>query len=134
MVINLGRTSQYASSGLPAGQPERTTPVPTNRDPYLFGLAPGGVYRATPVTRRAVSSYLTVSPLPVSRRTGSIGGLFSVALSVALQRPAVSRRPALWSSDFPPLHHCRGDHSDTSGVTCKPTKSFFLLQVMRLLP
>jgi len=30
----------------------------------LFGLAPGGVYPATPVTRSAVSSYLTISPLP----------------------------------------------------------------------
>ncbi len=29
------------------------------------------------------------------------GGMFSVALSVALPHPAVSRRPALWSSDFP---------------------------------
>ena len=34
---------------------------------------------------------------------GAIGGLFSVALSVALRRPAVSRHPALWSSDFPRL-------------------------------
>jgi hypothetical protein len=31
----------------------------------LFGLAPGGVYRATPVTRSAVRSYRTLSPLPV---------------------------------------------------------------------
>ena len=43
----------------------------------------------------------TVSPLPVPRRTGAIGGLFSVALSGASRRPAVSRHPALWSSDFP---------------------------------
>jgi len=31
----------------------------------LFGLAPGGVYRAPRVTTRAVRSYRTVSPLPV---------------------------------------------------------------------
>jgi hypothetical protein len=31
----------------------------------------------------------------------AIGGLFSVALSVGLLRPAVSRHPALWSPDFP---------------------------------
>src|SRR5690606_1935675 len=31
----------------------------------LFGLAPSGVYRATSVTRGAVRSYRTVSPLPV---------------------------------------------------------------------
>ncbi len=33
----------------------------------------------------------------------TIGGSFSVALSVASRRPAVSRHPALWSPDFP-LH------------------------------
>ena len=31
----------------------------------------------------------------------AIGGLLSVALSVASRRPAVSRHPARWSSDFP---------------------------------
>jgi len=30
----------------------------------LFGLAPGGVCRATTVTSRAVRSYRTISPLP----------------------------------------------------------------------
>ena len=30
----------------------------------LFGLAPGGVYRATPVARPPVRSYRTLSPLP----------------------------------------------------------------------
>jgi hypothetical protein len=86
----------------------------------LFGLAPDGVYRASPVASPAVSSYLAVSPLPdrmrlhrtnawlaprpdpiqlsedrSSRKTlrpcgrevpSAIGGLFSVALSVALGR------------------------------------------------
>jgi hypothetical protein len=65
----------------------------------LFGLAPGGVCLAAPVASRAVVSYTTVSPLPVPSRV--IGGLFSVALSVASRRPAVSRHPALRSSDFP---------------------------------
>ena len=41
-------------------------------------------------------SYTTVSPLPVQPlESGAIGGLFSVALSVALPRPAVSRHSAL---------------------------------------
>ena len=31
---------------------------------FLFGLAPSGVYPATPVARRAVRSYRTFSPLP----------------------------------------------------------------------
>ena len=35
-----------------------------NSAPSLFGLAPGGVYRAAGVTAGAVRSYRTVSPLP----------------------------------------------------------------------
>ncbi len=31
---------------------------------FLFGLAPDGVFRALSITRQAVSSYLTFSPLP----------------------------------------------------------------------
>ncbi len=40
------------------------TNVNAQRRPPLFGLAPGGVYPADPVTRVAVRSYRTVSPLP----------------------------------------------------------------------
>ena len=40
--------------------------------------------------------------LACRRRSGDIGGLISVALSVASRRPAVNRHPALWSPDFPP--------------------------------
>ena len=58
------------------------------RRPPLFGLAPGGVYPASPVTRAAVRSYRTVSPLP---RENTRGGLFSVALSLGSPPPAVSR-------------------------------------------
>ena len=36
--------------------------------PSLFGLAPGGVYRAAPVARGAVRSYRTVSPLPAGSK------------------------------------------------------------------
>ena len=39
--------------------------------------------------------------LACAPETGAIGGLLSVALSVASPRPAVSRHPALRSSDFP---------------------------------
>ena len=81
---------------------------------FLFGLAPDGVFRALPVTRQAVSSYLAFSPLP---RPCGRGGLFSVALSVgrlappsrvylrldAWRRDGVTRHRALWCSDFPPL-------------------------------
>src|SRR6266403_5994785 len=47
----------------------------------LFCLAPHGVFRASRIAPRAVSSYLAFSPLPVPccQRTG---GVFSVTLSV----------------------------------------------------
>src|SRR6185437_6185139 len=68
----------------------------------LFGLAPAGVYPATAVTSRAVSSYLTFSPLPDPK---IVGGVFSVALSVAFgrcrRRPGVTWQRAQWSPDFP---------------------------------
>ena len=67
----------------------------------LFGLAPVGVYRAARVTTCAVSSYLAVSPLPDPAQALAIGGLFSVALSVASRRPDVIWRLVLWSPDFP---------------------------------
>jgi len=68
----------------------------------LFGLAGGGVYPASAVTGAAVRSYRTISPLPVSRRIGAIGCVFSVALSRGLPRVAVSHHRALSCSDFPP--------------------------------
>ncbi len=46
---------------------------------------------------RAVGSYPTFSPLPAQKT----GGLFSVALTVALRRPGVTWQSTLWSSDFP---------------------------------
>ena len=77
----------------------------------LFGLAPSGVYPAVSVTRNAVRSYRTFSPLPAKA-----GGLFSVALSVGLRRPGVTRHFALWSPDFPPTRV--GDCLAGSGADC----------------
>ena len=67
--------------------------------PPLFGLAPGVVYRAIPVTGNAVGTYPTLSPLPGRRRPG---GLLSVALSLGSPPPdvirhRVSREPGLSS-------------------------------------
>ena len=93
--ICLGPRLRGGSSNLPGDRTRRAASLP------LFGLAPDGVCRALPVAGEAVGSYPTVSPLPVPSR--AIGGLLSAALSVALRRPAVSRHPALWSSDFPRL-------------------------------
>jgi hypothetical protein len=81
-VIPLGAWSPTPSSSLPAASwSGRAVPR------CLFGLAPTGVCRAANVTARAVSSYLTVSPLPVSD-VRTIGGLLSVALSVGAHHPA----------------------------------------------
>src|SRR5438874_13071303 len=60
----------------------------------LFCLAPHGVFRASRIAPRAVSSYLAFSPLPAlcCQRTG---GVFSVTLSIAavfqLQLPRILR-------------------------------------------
>ena len=61
-IIHLGQTSPFASSNLPKNGTGRTC-LP-KQTVLLFGLAPGGVYRATTVTSRAVRSYRTLSPLP----------------------------------------------------------------------
>ena len=53
------------------------------------------------VANPPVRSYRTISPLPVSRRSETIGGIFSVPLSVGSPRLRVTKHPALWSSDFP---------------------------------
>ena len=66
MAIRLGRPLPDASRDLPEGQCENP-PAARNRRPFLFGLAPGGVYPAAPVAEDAVRSYRTLSPLPTDR-------------------------------------------------------------------
>src|SRR5204863_4160916 len=70
MVISLGWLSPATSRGLPAAQATRAG------SRCLFGLAPTGGYRATPVTRRAVGSYPTVSPLPLDKGRSVFCGPF----------------------------------------------------------
>lgn len=48
----------------------------------LLGLAPHGVYPAFDVTTEAVSSYLAISPLPLSEIISESGGIVSAALSI----------------------------------------------------
>ena len=89
MAIRLGRPLPDASRDLPerrCGNPSAAQ----SRRPFLFGLAPGGVYPATPVTERAVRSYRTLSPLPADLAV-CVGGLLSVALSLGSPPPAVTR-------------------------------------------
>lgn len=62
---------------------------------FLFGVAPGGACHAGAVASPPVVSYSTVSPLPQLTRKHAFrlqcGGLFSVALSVRLPCPGVTR-------------------------------------------
>src|SRR6266481_239425 len=78
----------------------------------LFCLAPRGVFRASRITPRAVSSYLAFSPLPA---------LFSknqrcVFCDTFRQRPLsrmlpayFTRHAAVWCSDFPPANPATRD-------------------------
>jgi hypothetical protein len=64
----------------------------------LFCLAPHGVFRASQIAPRAVSSYLAFSPLP-DLRCQRTGGVFSVTLSVtAILQP---RRPRVFRGMLP---------------------------------
>ena len=115
--IHLGRTSPYASSDLPGPNAGRALGS-------LFGLAPGGVYPAAPVTGNAVRSYRTFSPLPRTVLRQIRGGMFSVALSVGSRRPEVIWHPALWSPDFPPpcsAINLEGSAADFRTAVARPT-------------
>src|ERR1700758_1241642 len=72
----------------------------------LFCLAPHGVFPASRITPRAVSSYLAFSPLPVlfskNRRCLFCDTFRQRPLSRTL--PAYfTRHAAVWCSDFPPV-------------------------------
>jgi len=69
----------------------------------LFGLAPGGVYRAGPVARAAVRSCRTLSTLPVRSRAVSFlwhcpWCAFAKAMA---HRRALPGTVVPWSPDFP---------------------------------
>ena len=95
-VLGVGDHSSETSLAARLARPTRTeggnAPAPRGAPP-LCGLAPGGVYPAAPVARGAVRSCRTVSPLPAGclLEGPCAGGLFSVALSLGLPPPAVSR-------------------------------------------
>src|SRR5438128_6289098 len=81
----------------------------------LFCLAPHGVFRASRIAPRAVSSYLAFSPLPVlfskNRRCLFCDTLRQRPLSRT--SPAYfTRHAAVWCSDFPPANRKRftSDH------------------------
>jgi len=105
-----GSHSSRRTVARPLQRPTREQREPRCRSPIRscsgWGLPTPGVAAG------AVRSYRTISPLPDPARDArpcgrgvrqAIGGVLSVALSVASRRPAVSRHPALWSPDFPLL-------------------------------
>src|SRR5690242_11215185 len=98
--IHLGQGSLPASSSLPGSRADRTCGS-LRLLPYLALLRVGFSVPRT-VTRRAVRSYRTFSPLPALAR---LGGMFSVALSMGSRPPGVTWHPVLWSPDFPQRFH-----------------------------
>jgi len=62
-IIHLGRQLPDGSSDLPGSSASHAIAP-------LFGLAPDGVCHAVRVTTPAVSSYLTISPLPAPAFAG----------------------------------------------------------------
>jgi hypothetical protein len=88
----------------PTREPGRATPcVP------LFGLAPGGVYQALPVTRKTgelLPHPFTLTLADITKVGG--GGFLSVALSFPSPGLGVTQHLALRSPDFPlPCHNDR---------------------------
>jgi|GEM_PF-5437903 len=67
----------------------------------LLGLAPGGVYHASPVTSAAVGSYPTLSPLPSGRSLRAVYFLWHFPSAHAGRLLAVAL--STWSPDFPPV-------------------------------
>jgi len=67
----------------------------------LFGLAPGGVYPAFPVTWKTGALLPHRFTLTGFGQAPKPGGLLSVALACASPRLSVREHPALWCSDFP---------------------------------
>ncbi len=114
MIIPLGHTLPHASSDR-TRRHRASNPYPPQSQvgesgmASLFGLAPGGVYRAPDVTTGTGALLphrftLTRSQrVAVHRSTRHPGGLFSVALSLGSPPLDVIQHPALWSPDFPPL-------------------------------
>jgi len=95
-IIPLAPPSLTGSSGLP-GSFERAVLVAL---PYLALLRAG--FSLPPVLPRARCALTApFHHCPPEPRRAKAGCVFSVPLSFGLPRPGVTRRTALWSSDFP---------------------------------
>ena len=119
MAIRLGRPLPDASRDLPerrCGNPSAAQ----SRRPFLFGLAPGGVYPATPVTERAVRSYRTLSPLPadlaVCRRFAFCGTFPGVTPAGRYPAPCFRRARTFLPLRVSPLQEAAIQPSDAGFI------------------
>ncbi len=105
---HLPRKGSHSSGPRIAPQLEQPTRMPrcethlSEDAAPLFGLAPGGVCRASDVATAPVRFYRTLSPLPV--RSPSIGGILSVALSLDSRPAGVTRHPRFVEPGLSSLH------------------------------
>jgi len=134
MIIYLGLLSPTSSSDLTRRRKGPFLPKQSSGCLSIWSCSRWGLHSQL-VTQPLVSSYLAFPPLhPREQRTGSreqnydspskecpnlitvfcflSSGMryISVALALELPPPGVTRHPALWSPDFPPMHCCTGDH------------------------
>jgi hypothetical protein len=106
-IIHLRPLLPAAWCDLPGGSGEQPSSASADARTRPFDLAPGGVYRAIPVTwdaggllhRRFTLTSVSIRWLAISLVVG--GGLLSVALSRGSPRVGVTHHLALWSPDFP---------------------------------
>ena len=102
--IHLRHALPHDSSNQP-GRLVRNSPALAPKDagaPPLFGLAPGGVCHAAPVTRRPVRSCRTLSPLPEPRFRERSSAVYSLwHFPWGHPRRALPATLASWSPDFP---------------------------------
>ena len=106
-IIHLRPLLPAAWCDLPGGSGEQPSSASADARTRPFDLAPGGVYRAIPVTwdaggllhRRFTLTSVSMRWLGTSLLTR--GGLLSVALSRGSPRVGVTHHLALWSPDFP---------------------------------
>jgi len=120
-IIPLGSSLPMTSSSQPGGtggQP--LTP------PYSALLLTGFTWHPMSPPD-PVSSYLTLSPLPVET-----GGLLSVALSLGSPPLVITQRPALRSPDFPPPEG--GDRLAYSNQSARKQNILLPVAILSLLP
>ena len=105
-IIPLAPSLLTGSSGLPGslGRVVRWAPVARRPAlPYLALLRAGFCLpRLLPGARCALTAPFHPCLFAPAEAGAPVSGVFSVPLSFELPRPGVTRRTALWSSDFPP--------------------------------